>query len=410
MMDAVFLKLLNMSLTAGWLILAVIALRLVLKKAPKWTRCALWGMVGLRLVLPFSVESALSLIPSAETISPNIGYASTPGITSGILALNQAVNPIISESLSPTAGASVNPLQIWTTVAGYVWLAGIAAIEPYTAISYIRLRRRVDTAVLLRDNIWQSENVKSPFILGLFQPLIYLPFNMTEENMTNVLAHENAHLKRRDHLIKPLAFLLLTVYWFNPLVWLAYVLLCRDIELACDERVVKVLDVQQRRDYGAALLSCSVSRKSIAACPLAFGEVGVKERIKTVLNYKKPAFWIIIAAVVACIVVALCFLTNPKDEKLYAPDPFGFGYSVESIIFESGTYGFSYTPETAPDYRVTDDSQFMVLEDKSSDSWLNAGTFEPVELTKDNFDRYFRGVKGPAAGLRRDNTKRGGCL
>lgn len=332
-MDAVFLKLLNMSITAGWLILAVAALRLVLKKAPKWMRCALWGLVGLRLIFPFSIESALSLIPSAETISPDIGYSQTPGITSGIPALNQAVNPIISESLSPTVGASVNPVQIWTTAAGYVWLAGIAVMLIYTAISYLRLRRKVDTAVLLRDNIWQSENVNSPFILGLLRPRIYLPFHMTDEEMANVLAHENAHLKRRDHLIKPLAFLLLTVYWFNPLVWLAYVLLCRDIELACDERVVKDLGEQARRDYGAALLVCSVSRKSIAACPLAFGEVGVKERIKTVLNYKKPAFWIVVVAVVACVVVAVCFLTNPRaDYTSQEGDAQGIGVRILSEV------------------------------------------------------------------------------
>ena len=344
-MDAIFLKLVNMSLTAGWLILAVFALRLVLKKAPKWTRCALWCMVGLRLVFPFSIESALSLIPSAETISPDIGYAQTPGITSGIPALNQAVNPIISESLSPTVGASVNPLQVWTTVAGYVWLAGIAAMLLYTAISYFRLRRKVDTAVLLRDNIRQSENVESPFILGLFRPLIYLPFNMTDEDMANVLAHENAHLKRCDHLIKPLAFLLLTVYWFNPLVWLAYILLCRDIELACDERVVKDLGEQERRDYSAALLVCSVSRKSIAACPLAFGEVGVKERIKSVLNYKKPALWIIVVAIVACIVLAVCFLTNPKEsgaEKLTLNDVSMLSAKGEALTW-SDFDGYSYT-------------------------------------------------------------------
>lgn len=408
-MDAVFLKLVNMSLTAGWLILAVFALRLVLRKAPKWMRCALWGMVGLRLVFPFSIESALSLIPRAETISPDIGYAQTPGITSGIPVLNQAVNPIISESLSPTVGASVNPLQVWTTVAGYVWLVGIAAMLLYTLISYIRLRRKVDTAVLLRDNIRQSENVESPFILGLFRPLIYLPFNMTDEDMANVLAHENAHLKRRDHLIKPLAFLLLTVYWFNPLVWLAYILLCRDIELACDERVVKDLGEQERRDYGAALLVCSVSRKSIAACPLAFGEVGVKERIRSVLNYKKPAFWIIVVAIVACIVLAVCFLTNPKNEKLHATELFNHGYSVESIVYQSGSYSFFYTPKTAPYYYLTSDYMLLARENKESDEHLFVGAFKPVDLTKDNFDRYFWNDKtwdgGSAAGLRRGNDK-----
>lgn len=332
-MDAIFLKLLNMSITASWLILAVIVLRLVLKKAPKWTHCALWGLVGLRLLFPFSIESALSLIPSADTVNADILFAQEPAIDIGIPAINSTVNPVISGSFAPTVGASVNPLQIWTTVAAYVWFAGIAAMLIYTVITYIRLRRKVDTAVLLLDNIWQSENVKSPFILGLLRPRIYLPFNMTDEDMTNVLAHENTHLKHCDHLIKPLAFLLLTVYWFNPLIWLACVLLCRDIELACDEHVVKDLGEQERRDYGAALFSCSVSRKSIAACPLAFGEIGVKVRIKTVLNYKKPAFWIIIVAVTACIVVAVCFLTNPRTE--YTPqdgDVQGIGVRLKTEV------------------------------------------------------------------------------
>lgn len=319
-MAAVFLKLLNMSITAGWLILAVIVLRLVLKKAPKWTRCALWGLVGLRLVLPFSIESALSLIPSAETVPQTLITGNGFDVDTGIGVIDSQVNNYIGDhyyegvTVPTDTGADIMTILVW------IWLAGIAAMLIYTAISYFRLRRKVDTAVLLRGNIWQSENVKSPFILGMFRPRIYLPFNMTDEDMTNVLAHENAHLKRRDHLIKPLAFLLLTVYWFNPLIWLAYVLLCRDIELACDERVVKGLGEQERRDYGAALLSCSVSRKSIAACPLAFGEVGLKERIKTMLNYRKPAFWIIVVAGVACIVVAVCFLTNPKtaDNENYS--------------------------------------------------------------------------------------------
>lgn len=312
-MEAVFIRLLNMSIAASWLILAVIVLRFLLKNAPKNIRRILWALVGIRLVLPFSFESFLSLIPSAETVSTAILYAETPKIHSGISAFNTYVNPIISESLAPNVAASVNPMQVVAFIASVVWITGMAALLLYAAVSYIRLRRKVTEAVLLRDNLWQSEAVASPFVLGFFRPRIYLPFGMDEENLSYVVAHEKAHIKCRDHWIKPIGFLLLIVYWFNPLIWLAFILLCRDIELACDERVVKQMSAKDKKAYSKALLTCSIDRRSIAACPLAFGEAGVKERIKNVLNYKKPAFWIIIAALACCVVVAVCFLTNPKS-------------------------------------------------------------------------------------------------
>ena len=310
-MNELFLKIINMSISASWLVLAVLLLRFVLKKAPKWVNVLLWGIVAVRLAFPFSIESALSLIPSAETIPPNIGMNTTPTINSGINAINNAVNPIISQSNTPMAGASVNPLQITIGIFEYIWIFGMIALALYTAISYWRLHRKVDTAVRYKDNIFQSENVKSPFVLGIIKPRIYLPFNMNGQDLEHVVAHEQAHIHRKDHWWKPLGFLLLTIHWFNPLMWLAYVLLCRDIELACDEKVIKELGNEQRADYMQALVACSVNRRMIAACPLAFGEVGVKERVKSVMNYKKPAFWVIILAVIACVIVAVCFLTNP---------------------------------------------------------------------------------------------------
>ena len=314
-MNELFLKIINMSISASWLILAVLILRLVLKKAPKWVNVLLWGIVAVRLVCPFSFESALSLIPSAETIPLDIGMDTTPTINSGINAINNAVNPIIGQSNTPMAGASANPLQITIGIYEYIWIFGMIALALYTAISYWRLRRKVDTAVRYEDNIFQSENVGSPFVLGIIKPKIYLPFKMDEQDMEHVVAHEQAHIRRKDHWWKPLGFLLLTIHWFNPLMWLAYVLLCRDIELACDEKVIKELGNEQRADYTQALVACSVNRRMIAACPLAFGEVGVKERVKSVMNYKKPAFWIIILAVIACVVVVVCFLTNPKQDS-----------------------------------------------------------------------------------------------
>ena len=315
-MSDLFLNIVNMSISASWLVLTVLLLRFVLKKAPKWVNVLLWGIVAVRLAFPFSIESALSLIPSAETISPGIMMDTVPSIQTGVPAINNVINPVIGSSLAPAPGASANPLQIWIPILSMIWVAGVAILLVYTAVSYWRLRRKVSKAVILRDNIFQSENVASPFVLGIIKPRIYLPFNMNGQDLEHVVAHEQAHIRRRDHWWKPLGFLLLTIHWFNPLMWLAYVLLCRDIELACDEKVIKELDNELRADYAQALVVCSVNRRMIAACPLAFGEVGVKERVKSVMNYKKPTFWVIILAVITCAVVAVCFLTNPAGTAL----------------------------------------------------------------------------------------------
>ena len=314
-MAAVFLKLLNLSISASWLVLAVLVLRLVSKRSPKWMNVLLWGIVALRLVLPFSIESALSLIPSAETVSPvAVQSAPAPTITSGVSVIDNAVNPSLSEHFAAVPTASVNPLYVWTEIAGWVWLIGLGAMLLYALVSYLRLRRRVSVSLPIRDRIYLCDAISSPFILGVVKPHIYLPSGLDEVQRQNVLAHERAHLARRDHWWKPLGFALLAVYWFNPVLWLAYTLLCRDIELACDEKVIRDMDVAAKKAYSIALLSCSTHRNQISACPLAFGEVGVKERIKGVLNYKKPAFRVIAVAVIACIAAAVCFLTNPKEE------------------------------------------------------------------------------------------------
>ena len=334
-MNELFLKIINMSISASWLVLAVLILRFVLKKAPKWINVLLWGIVAIRLICPFSFESPLSLIPSAETIPLNIGMDSTPTINSGISAINNAVNPIISQSNTPMAGASVNLLQITIGIYEYIWIFGMIALALYTAISYWRLRRKVDTAVRYKDNIFQSENVSFPFVLGIIKPRIYLPFKMNGQYLEYVVAHEQAHICRKDHWWKPLGFLLLMIHWFNPLMWLAYVLLCRDIELACDEKVIKELCNEQRGDYTQALVACSVNRRMIAACPLAFGEVSVKERVKSVMNYKKPAFWVIIISVIVCVGVAVCFLTNPKQDS----------YTLRIVVPAGSQEKFVYTDE-----------------------------------------------------------------
>lgn len=314
-MAAVFLKLLNLSISASWLVLAVLVLRLVSKRSPKWMNVLLWGIVALRLVLPFSVESALSLIPSAETVSPAaVQFDPAPTITSGVSVIDNAVNPSLSEHFSAVPTASVNPLYVWTEIAGWVWLIGLGAMLLYALVSYLRLRRRVSVSLPIQDHIYLCDAISSPFILGVVKPHIYLPSGLDEVQRQNVLSHERAHLARRDHWWKPLGFALLAVYWFNPVLWLAYALLCRDIELACDERVIRTMDESAVKTYSTVLLACSMLRKAAITCPLAFGEVGVKERVKNALHYKKPAFWVVAASVAVCVVVAVCFLTNPPTD------------------------------------------------------------------------------------------------
>ena len=366
-MSGIFLKLLNLSISASWLVLVVLALRLVLKRAPKWVNVLLWGMVALRLMLPFSIESALRLIPSAETLSPEtVRFDPAPTITSGVEFIDNAVNPSLSESFAAAPLASVNPLYVWTYLAGWVWLIGLAAMLAYALVSYLRLRRRVSASIPLRENIYVCDEVPSPFILGIVRPRIYLPSALDETQRGSVLSHERAHLARRDHWWKPLGYALLAVYWFNPLLWLAYTLLCRDIELACDERVLRGMDAGQVKDYSSALLACSVPRRMLAACPLAFGEVGVGARVKNALRYKKPAFWVVAASVAVCVVVAVCFLTNPRTDT----DAAGLvGFHREQVTYadvtdESGAQPSSVqltAEETDAVYALLDTLQYKRL-------------------------------------------------
>ena len=366
-MAAVFLKLLNLSISASWLVLAVLVLRLISKRSPKWVNVLLWGIVALRLVLPFSIESALSLIPSAETVSPAaVQFDPAPTITSGVSIIDNAVNPSLSEHFAAVPTASVNPLYVWTEIAGWVWLIGLGAMLLYALVSYLRLRRRVSVSLPIRDRIYLCDAISSPFILGVVKPHIYLPSGLDEVQRQNVLAHERAHLARRDHWWKPLGFALLAVYWFNPVLWLAYTLLCRDIELACDEKVIRDMDVAAKKAYSIALLSCSTHRNQISACPLAFGEVGVKERVRNALHYKKPAFWVVAASVAVCVVVAVCFLTDPPTDT----DAAGLvGFHREQVTYADVTDASGTQPssvqltaeETDAIYALLDAMQYKRL-------------------------------------------------
>ena len=383
-MATIFLSILNMSIAASWLILAVLVFRLFLKRAPKWISCLLWAFVALRLLFPFTIESIFSVIPSAKTVSTEIMYQNEPTINSGINSLNQLVNPVLKENLSPSSMKSVNSLQVWTALATYLWLLGILVVLLYAGFNYYRIHRRVKASLHLRDDLWTCDEISSPFILGILRPRIYLPSGTDEKNLNVILAHEHAHLKRLDHLWKPLAFLLLSIYWFNPLLWIAYILLCRDIELACDEKVIRDMDKEERLAYSQALFSCSSHRRMIMICPLAFGEVGIKDRITSVLNYKKPAFWMLLPALLSCVFLAACFLTNPKEEKL----PFGHAYQVDDVVYDEIQFSFAYIKDTAPFYKVDKEGELLKMERKE-ESWKQLGQLEEIQLDEKNFDPYF---------------------
>lgn len=314
-MDDVFLKLVNLSISASWLILAVLVLRVVLKKAPKWVMPLLWGVVALRLVCPFSIESALSLIPSAETIPSEIVTETREPVRYEQATLDIVTNPTLPSAAEVPVGVSRQQAQVDFNIYSVLWLAGMAALLVHALVSAGKLKRKLATAILLRDNIYESEFVDSPFVFGVVKPNIYLPMHMDEGTAAYVIAHECAHLARRDHWWKVLGYLVLALHWFNPLVWVAYILFCRDIELACDEKVVRGLDGAARADYSQALLSCAAPKRAVAACPLAFGEGNIKTRVKSALHYKKPAFWVAAAAVLAVVIMAVCFLTNPRSER-----------------------------------------------------------------------------------------------
>lgn len=324
-MTELFYTILNMSISASVLVLVVLLLRLLFRKAPKWVAVLLWGLVAVRLFCPFAVESPFSLMPKAEWVTEDTSYSDENTYFDSVAPEHLTSDPNFADNVNVHYYPLEPHIEIHrgvnlVFVLNCVWLAGIAVMLVYMIVSYICVYRRIRGAKHFRGNIYTSESVSSPFVLGIIRPRIYLPENMDAVSMSYVIAHEEAHLRRLDHLWKPFGFLLLAVHWFNPLIWIGYILLCRDIEMACDERVVRSMNEEERADYSEALLECSVNRKIISACPLAFGEIGAKARIKTVLNYKKPAFWIVVLAVIASVTAAVCFLTNPMNKSAISID------------------------------------------------------------------------------------------
>lgn len=349
-MTNLFLTLFNKSIPACFLILAVMLVRLAFRKAPKALFPILWAFVGLRLALPFLPESRLSLIPSPEVLSyETVRYSAHPTVHTGIHAVNSAVNPTLGKVFETPVGGSVSPLYVLASILGVIWLAGVFGMLFYALFRYFHLKNRLKTAVLFRDNLYRSESVTSPFVLGFIKPRIYLPFTLAEADLDAVVAHEKAHIARGDVLWKLLGYLFLCVYWFNPLVWLAYILFCRDIEFACDERVIGQLAERERAAYSEALLAASVKKSRIAACPLAFGEGNVKERIKRVLSYKKPAFWVILIAVLACAVLAVCFLTDPVGFTVKNP---AVGEYIPGAEGMQGNVDTDYFTSVSPDFAI----------------------------------------------------------
>lgn len=315
-MEAVFLKLLNMSIAASFMIAAVVVLRVVFKKSPKALRCVLWALVGIRLICPFSLESALSLVPSAQTIPDAVLSGPSFSVQTGFEGVDTRINAELADRYFEGVTVPTNTGLHITALLSVIWLIGIFALAVYAIVSFTKLKKQTAEAVPYKENIYLCDRIPSPFILGVIKPRIFLPSSIRAADIPYVLLHEQAHLKRRDHLWKPIGFALLCIYWFNPLIWVAYILLCRDIELACDEKVIKAMGTASKKPYADALINCSVSQKRISACPVAFGETDVKNRIQSVLQYKKPAFWVILVAVLTCVAVAVCFLTVPKGIQL----------------------------------------------------------------------------------------------
>lgn len=392
-MDKVFLQIFNTAITAGWLVLAVLVARLLLKKAPAWIKCALWAIVALRLVWPFEIESILSLLPSSQTIPEAELYAAVPQLHTGVDFVNSTINPVFSEVFATEPANSVNPLQAAVILGGWVWVTGMIVMASYSLMSYWRLRRKVCPAVRQEGNVYLCDGISSPFILGIIKPKIYLPSELSPEKWDSVLAHERTHLARRDHWWKPLGFLLLTVFWFHPLLWIAYILLCRDVELACDEKVIASLSSEEKRSYSQILLECSVPQKWITACPLAFGETGVKQRIKAVLHYRKPTLWILIAALIAGTVLAVCFLTDPKaDANIQVETPGNIPGPAEEwkmiynvIGLETGSFQLEAFPK---DTICWGDGKIEILRGNKTFTLVEEATIYHLGAVDLNFDGY----------------------
>ena len=379
-MDKLFITIVNNGLVASWIILAVIVLRKLLNRIPKWVNCLLWGLVAIRLAIPFSIESIFSLIPSAKPVPADIEYAKIPKIDSGMHAVNTVINPVLENHFAVKEIASVNPIQVIIFITSYIWLIGVIGLLIYAFVSFIMLKRQVKNAQAIDKGIFRSGTIDSPFILGFVKPSIYIPDYLDDEAYICVTEHEKAHIKRGDFIWKPFGFLILSVYWFNPLCWFAYIMLCKDIEYACDEKVTKDKDKNWKATYCQVLLDCSSKRKMIAACPVAFGEVSVKDRIKFVIRYKKPTLGMIVLAFVACIVVGICFLTNPKTTDI-SDDNIDAGNDLTSEEIAEKESDTTHLTEQAENEEILGGGSYSSRNpDKTEQTTEQAADFAPTDI------------------------------
>lgn len=344
-LQGMFTAILNMSITASYVAIGVMLVRVLLRKAPKLFSYVLWAVVLFRLVCPLSFSSGFSILglldvdsrthaALLEYVPQDIGFMKTPAIQSGFGSVDGAVNASLPQA---TPIASVNPMQIWMQLLSMIWIAGIVVLLTYSVLSYIKIKRQLLTATRVKDNIYESDQIRTAFVCGFLHPKIYIALGVEEADLPYLLEHERTHIRRKDHLVKPFAFFALILHWFNPLMWLSFALMSRDMEMSCDESVLQRMSQDARRGYSGSLLSLSVKGSGLfAANPLAFGESHVKARIKNVLNYKKPAFWVMVLAVIALVVSILAFSTNPPKGAT-APDLYS-GYSIDALLANKTPY------------------------------------------------------------------------
>jgi len=386
-MEELFIRVLNISVTACFLVSAIIIDRVFANKAPKWVSVLLWGLVGLRLLFPFSIESALSLIPSKNTVPTTITHDRYPALDTGFDGIDEIVNPILSGVAEARPEYSANPMQVWMTVLGWIWLGVMLCMLLYMAASFIYLRIKTRVKVEREEKVYLCDYVKTPFILGIIRPRIYLPSDISDKDYSLVLAHERAHIKRLDHIWKPLGFLLLSIYWFNPLLWVAYLLLCRDIESACDEKVISDLTNNERADYSKALLSLGIKSRVISACPLAFGEVSVKSRVSAISRYKKPATAVIVISLVICTLFAACFLTYKKGDAIAIGS--GIWYAGKVI----GSTDTNATCDDVPLFVFTESGDLLVeSKDLAGLSYVRLGNMNSAYISEKEYEELFEGV------------------
>lgn len=399
-MEALFLKIINMSITGSYVILAVLFIRLLLKRTPKKYSYLLWSVVLFRLICPVSFSSAFSIFQAKpfdmttaqrsggaalSFVPADIGYMETPRVTVGIPTMNS----IISESLpAATPYASVNPLQIWILLGTILWCAGVAALLVYSIVTYIQLKYHVATAVRLESNVFECDKNRSPFILGVVSPKIYIPFGLGEQELAYILQHERYHLKRKDYLIKLLSFCVLAVHWFNPLVWFAFALMAKDMEMSCDERVLSETDTNIVYEYSTSLLSFAANRRFPAASPLTFGETGIRERVKNVLRFRKPKKWVpALAAVLSIAAIAVCAANPAKNAAPKEVDELYGNYVFEKQVYMNPLSSFIAFDGYKEYYTFTQNS--LILTDETGYQQKNTVTYERAEMDEQEFKNSF---------------------